>query len=204
MMQGIPPELLALLQGQQAVPTQQQNPIIAAIQNAMAKRTRSDMSDLQTASLPQGIREDDPRNYYPPITPESIATDEPPPPPQMTSRSTGLDTEDSYDERPGEDKAARMAADAVEGRGTKYPNDNHDPTDANQLNDRGLQMHTEALAAIDDPSLAKEFEQKYGLTPQEWMDSMEGDDYETTNAYQPKGVYNERGYGKSQRSDDSR
>jgi hypothetical protein len=80
------------------------------------------------ASLTQNMREDDPRRYYPPITPESMASDTPPPAPGKISVD-----ETSYEARPGpgEDQAAAMAARAVEGKGVKYPSTSNDESDAN-------------------------------------------------------------------------
>lgn len=147
---GIPPELAQLLQLPLA--TQSTDPraaLLEAIQNAMGQRLKTPGPDTQMASLPQGLREDDPRRIY--LGAQNDTNMESfgdpnytPPVPEYRDfnpdRSPGVD--DVYMERmmkrgrgslprKGEDKAAAMAERAVEGKGVTYPKTQGDESDAN-------------------------------------------------------------------------
>ncbi len=164
MLQGIPPELLALLQGQgQDMPTQ--NSMLEAIKNAMAKRVSTDPTQRLTTSgysaSPAEISESEnmeslrnepmlddlgqysPAPYRRDRDPNLLQRETDPNDPYRPGGDYGpardpnarqrISDAGSYEERPGEDKAARMAADAVEGKGVKY-----DPTDSGMHDDDAL------------------------------------------------------------------
>lgn len=130
--------------------------IIEALQNAMGKRSRmaqpmtpdfggdSGIGDAVGGAInmmtPRGQQPNynytgqDPYVKFPeggvpePYRPDSDMNPEPPnfDNKRYASRGDTIDDSGSYDDKPGEDKAAAMAQDAVEGKGVRYPSKGND------------------------------------------------------------------------------
>jgi hypothetical protein len=119
-------------------------------------------------------------------------------------RSTMIDPDShpprttTYEEQPGEDRAERMAADAVQGNGVEYPSNGRESQadrHTNSLkNGVAKEMQDDATDWLAGQGLTdRQFIAKYGEHPRDVLiemgiDEDELPDEEEPNAYQPKGA----------------